>query len=93
MEGRTKSSGFKMKKGPMKRNFGIVSPVKEEKDKVTKVRQEATGPEGGGGIVIKNPAMISLEENKPPVDSPSFAAWNVAYQKAVERNKADNAPK
>lgn len=62
----------------------------KEKDKVV---QEATGPEGGGGGVVKNKAMINLEENKPAVGSPGFVAWNVAYKKAVERNKADNAPK
>jgi hypothetical protein len=80
-DGRAKSSVFQKNEK---------DKVKDEKDKV---RQEATGPEGGGGVFIKNKAMVNLEENKPAVDSPGFAAWNVAYQKAVKRNKADNAPK
>jgi|TARA_R110000824_G_scaffold51094_1_gene142860 hypothetical protein len=82
-----KSSGFKMKGNPMQRNFGI-SPMRNEE----RVVQEATGPEGGGGRVVKNQAMINLEENKPPVDSPEFKTWNIAYKKAVDRNKSTNAP-
>ena len=79
-------SGFKMKGSPMQRNFGIGSPLHEEKEVGSTQEEELTTTryykEGEQGSV-KSAGMINLERNEPPKDSEEWAGWKVAYDKAA----------
>tara|TARA_R100001594_G_scaffold66740_1_gene101084 strand:+ start:1370 stop:1726 length:357 start_codon:yes stop_codon:yes gene_type:complete len=69
-DGRSKSSAFQ-------RDTGSV----EEKKVTDNTRYVET--EGEDAYVVKNAAIVRLERNKPPVDSPNYAGWLKAYNKAL----------
>ena len=51
------------------------------------VVQEATGPGGGGGGIVKSAQMVKLEKIKPSKDSPDYKKWTEAYMAAQDRLK------
>jgi len=54
--------------------------------------------EGEEAYVVKNAAIVRLERNKPPVDSPNYAGWKKAYDRAkanqvkTHKSKKSGAP-
>ena len=97
---RTKGSGFKMKGSPMQRNFGIGSPLHDEKEvgstqevEITSDRVYKDDPEGS----VKSAGMIRLERNEPSKDDKGWPAWKAAYDKAaashIKEAKRDIAAK
>ena len=86
-----------MKGNPMKRNFGI-SPAKKTTDKKTTELgsdQESNIEEGRQYVdsstgTVYSAGMMNLLKHKPPKDSPEYAGWKKAYDKAKARQIAAN---
>ena len=73
-DGRAKSSAFQ-------RNMEGGS-VEEEKLEGGRRYVETEGKDAG---VVKNAAIVRLERNKPPVNSPNYASWQKAYDTAKSK--------
>ena len=83
-------SAFKMKGSPMQRNFGIGSPMKDEKGSDQEVnivdnRDYVSSTTG----VVKTAAMERLLRAKPDANSKSYASWKKAYDRAKAAQLAD----
>ena len=78
-----------IKKNPIMKK-GTTRGSVEEKITKKEVEEGRTYVEKSGeeAHVVKSASMVNLEKNKPPTDSPNYASWKEAYDKAKAKHIA-----
>jgi hypothetical protein len=81
---------FTMKGSPHK--LGTIEGTSAFRDEKTKKAQVAANLKSiDETSLVLSDAMKNLLENEPPKDSPKYASWKIAYDKAAAAQKAAHA--
>jgi len=82
-----KKSGFKMKGNPMQRNFGIGSPLRDDRSLWQKARDEAKQIAKGAGGLWREISGVTTGGSEP------IESFTHAYTKEEERQAKERALK